>query len=924
MKPLATIVLLAFLLIVSPAARSAQDGPGQPTFRSSVDLVPVDVNVIDRTGRPVTGLEAGDFALTIDGKARRIASAQYVTPAEPSAPPAPTYYSSNLAAAGGRLIMLVVDQGSIGAGRGKLALDAASRFVSRLGPADRIGLVTIPASGPQVDFTTNHGVVQALLPKLIGQATSPGLLHVGISEAADAQRGDASALRQIFDRECSGLRDPTETQECTQRLTVEANLVYQTARERTRTSVLALKGLIERLATTTSPKTIIFLSEGIVLDTDSAELSWLGPAASRGQVVLYALHLDAPSSDAEQSRVSSTRGQDAAFAEQGLAMMAGLARGSVFRVTSTADAAFSRLALELSGYYLLTFEPEAEDRDGKAHKIKIGVPGRNGIEIRSRAQFAVEPARAITNETLLSDALRAPLLATDIGLKVSTYTLRDASTGKLRVIVAADIDRSVTSNGRLALAYSLADARGRLVTSQLEPEVKASERGAARTQTYVGSVLIDSPGVHTLKLAVVDSTGKRGSVEHTFRAQMTSAGQLRATDLLIAENTGSIAAGGLLPSVAGDFTTGTVHSYIELYGDVDESLAKASVVFEVAESDEGRAIESASGRIQRLPGDAPGGRTVEGALTIALLPPGNYVARAVVNLDGRKTATITRPFRISSSPASTPAAGAETRPDDAARPAIPFTSRIDAFERSAVLTPQVVGFFLDRMNAADAAGSAIADAKAGRFDAAAEASVKAGGEKRLASVFLNGLALYARGQLEAAAGQFREALRIDSEFFPAAFYLGSCYAAGGRDREAAGAWQTALVTEGDAPFVYTLLGDALLRLRDAPKAVDILKEAASLWPDNDDVLLRLGTAYAVAGKSAEALDTLEPYLSRHPADHERIFIVLRLLYEARAAKRQIRSVDEDRTLFLKYAAAYDAASGPQKAIVDRWKKFMTR
>ena len=109
----------------------------------------------------------------------------------------------------------------------------------------------------------------------------------------------------------------------------------------------------------------------------------------------------------------------------------------------------------------------------------------------------------------------------------------------------------------------------------------------------------------------------------------------------------TIAAGGLLPSVAGDFTSGTIHSYIELYGDVDESLAKASVVFEVAESDEGRAIESASGRIQRLPGDAPGGRTVEGAMTIALLPPGNYVARAVVNLDGRKTATITRPFRIS-------------------------------------------------------------------------------------------------------------------------------------------------------------------------------------------------------------------------------------------------------------------------------------
>ena len=45
------------------------------------------------------------------------------------------------------------------------------------------------------------------------------------------------ALRQILDRECSGLRDATEIQECTQRLTAEANLVYQTARERTRSLV---------------------------------------------------------------------------------------------------------------------------------------------------------------------------------------------------------------------------------------------------------------------------------------------------------------------------------------------------------------------------------------------------------------------------------------------------------------------------------------------------------------------------------------------------------------------------------------------------------------------------------------------------------------------------------------------------------------
>jgi VWFA-related protein len=924
MKQLSSAFALACVLVTMVAAQSAQD-PQPPTFRSSVDLVPVDVNIVDRTGRPVTGLEAKDFVLTIDGRPRRIVSAEYVPAGDgPKTAPAPTYYSSNTAAAGGRLIMLVVDEGNIGAGRGKLALDAASRFVAQLGPADRVGLVAIPGSGPQVDFTSNHAVVQALLPRLVGQAGSVTPRRIGLAEAVDVQRGDQFAMQQIFDRECTGLRNALEIQECTQQLTTEAGTIYQAARERTRNSLVALRHLIERLASTPSPKTIVLVSEGIVLENDLAEISWLGPAAARGQIVLYVLQLDTPQSDAAETRTSPTRGQDVALGEEGLGLIAGMARGSVFRVVSNPDAAFTRLGLEISGYYLVSFAPEADDRDGKTHKIKVDVPHRSGIEIRSRTQFTVETVRAGTDESILADALRAPLLATDIGLKVSTYTLRDRGTGKLRVVIAADIDRSVTSPGRIALAFTLLDARGRLVSSQLDPDVTSAVRGPAKTQTYVGSVLADAPGVHTLKLAVVDAAGKRGSVEHTFRAEMTSVGQLRATDLMIAENAGSVA--GLVPAVAGDFTSDTLHGYLELYADVEEPLAAASVVFEVAESAEGRTIDSAPGRIQAPAPDAPGRRTVEGAVSIGLLPPGEYVARAVIALGGRHAATLTRPFRISSlAPPANTAVG-NTRPIAGARPAIPFTSRIDAFERSAVLSPQVVTFFLDRMNvgaSGAAAAPAIAEAKAGRFDAAVEA-VKAVGNDQLAAVFLNGLALLARGQLDAAAGKFRDSLRIDSEFFPAAFYLGSCYAAGGQDREAVGAWQTSLVTESDAPFVYTLLGDALLRLRDADQAVNILQEAAALWPENEQVQLRLGTAQAMADHPVEALKTLEPYLSRHPDDVERLFVALRLLYEAKASGRPVTSAEEDRALFSRYAAAYAAASGPQRAVVDQWKKFMQR
>ena len=96
----------------TPAAQQPPQGQQPPTttFRSAVDLVPVDVNVVDNDGRPITGLEVGDFTLNVDGKPRRLVSAQYVTATRESASaPVPTHYSSNATAAGGRMKLIKVE-----------------------------------------------------------------------------------------------------------------------------------------------------------------------------------------------------------------------------------------------------------------------------------------------------------------------------------------------------------------------------------------------------------------------------------------------------------------------------------------------------------------------------------------------------------------------------------------------------------------------------------------------------------------------------------------------------------------------------------------------------------------------------------------------------------------------------------------------
>lgn len=919
-----------------PQQQQQQQPPPPPTFRTTVDLVPVDVNIVDKTGRPVMGLGPSDFQLMVDGKPRRIVSAEYIAASREGAPPPEkvTHYSTNASAAGGRLIMIAVDQGNIGRGRGKLALEAASQFLARLTPADRVGLVALPGAGPQIDFTSNHALIRSILPKLVGMAT-PDLIGqgMGASDAIRFLRGDPQATAEVIDRECGGYRTPAEVEMCRNQVMVEARSVAGAARERTRNSLLALRSLIERLATTNAPKTIVLISEGLTIDREYGDLSWVGPAAARGQVALYVLQLDQPTFDASTASPSSrlgrasnpTRSEDIQMGEEGLSLLAGMARGTVMRVVSNANYAFSRLALELSGYYLLSFEPEALDRDGKPHKIKIQVPGRSGVEIRARSEFVVDsPGTARTDEAVLADTLRTPLMASDIGLKVSAYTMRDGASRRPRVLMVAEIDRSLNADEKLSIAYALVDSSGKLVASQIDANVKTPIRPATRTQVYVGAALAEAPGVHTLKLAVLDSRGKRGSVEHTFRAQLATAGQIRATDLLIAENAG--AAGGVVPAVSGEFTSDVLHGYLELYSDAAAALNNASVVLEIADSEQGRALDSAAARLQPPSPDTPDRRTAEAAVPIALLPPGEYVARAVISIGNQKAGQVVRPFRLARSAANVTAPGeGSTLMKGTGRP-IPFISRIDAFDRKSVLAPEVVGFFLDRMTAAPARGAAGApafgEARAGRFEEAATAAT--GADNQVAAAFLQGLASYSRGDLEPAAGKFREALRLDSTFFPAAFYLGSCFAAGGRDREAVGAWQTSLVTESDAPFIYTLLGDALLRLKDTDAALDILTEASTLWPGNDEVLMRLGTAQMMAGRLEEALKTLEGYLARNPSDHERHFVALRALYEARAKGRSIRSPEEDRALFDRYAAAYAAANGPQQAMVDQWRKFINR
>ena len=917
---------LAVALSVAVLAGSQEPQAPRATFKSTVDLVPVDVSVVDKDGRPVSDLTAQDFTLLVDGKPRRIASAEYISiAATAETAPArgtPTEYSSNAGAAGGRLIMLIVDAENIGIGRGKTAFEAARRFVGTLNRADRVALVVLPGVGPQVEFTTNHALVQSLLSKVAARGTDElGPRRVGISEALALQGNDRTAVRDIIARECGADPAPTLIESCLQRLQGESAQLLMSARERSRNSLVAIRGLFDRMDTGNTPKTIVLLSEGMLLDhRDLTDIAWVGARASAAHIILYVLQLDSTESDPSY-RPSPTHAADKTVLKHGLDQLAAQARGEVFRIFGDADFAFQRLGRELSGYYLLSFEPEPGDRDGTAHKIKIDIR-RPNLELRSRREFRVGPPVALTTEDMVRQTLRTPILSADIPLKLTTYTFQDPASSRLKILLAVEIDRSLNPQEHVSLGYVMLDNMGQPGASRLQRSVETPIDGVRRVQQWVGAT-VAPPGNYTVKVAVVDESGRRGSVERTITAKLNGFGQLHATDLLLADNTAQNA-GDAPPPVAAELNGDELHAYLELLSEAPEQLTNAAVMIEVAQTESGGAIERAAARLEAA--ETAGGRrrTAEAGLSIGLLPPGEYVARAVISVSGRKVGQVIRPFRVTRTGPIVAARAGSTAPLKPAAP-IAFTSRMDAFDKASVLTPQVLTFFLERFTATAAADAAalrpaLDSARAGRLDEV-QSALKGARDDRLAAVFLKGLVALSGGDLKTAEARFGDALKLDSEFLPAAFYLGACYAAGGRDREAAGAWQTALITESNAPFVYTLLGDALLRLRDTEQAIDVLTEARTLWPANTEVGLRLATALVRSGKHADAMKVLQPQLGAQPASQDALLLAMRALYEARMAKRVIESAETDKASFLKYADAYAAAKGPQQGLVDEWRKY---
>ena len=914
-----TLVGLASVWVLAAITLRAQQPPtppAQPTFRASTELIAIDATVVTDRGEPVAGLTPEDFVLTIDGSPRRVVSAQFIKQDPPG--PAPTLagrklpFTTNESAVGGRLVLIVFDLEGIGVGGGRGATVAASRFLDQLAGADRVGVLAFP-NGASVDFTTDREKVKQTLTRVVGRGSffTDGIYSIGMSEAFDIDRGDPSAFERLVQRECVNERTPEGIAICRTSLESQARSMAMVNRQRGMNSLQTLRALLNSFAKIDAPKTVVWISEGLALAEDRVEIGGMAAMAAAARTTIYSLHLDQSIiADASRSRQSPSMMQDRQLATDGLAMIAGITRGSMFTSIGTGNDVFQRIAKEMTAYYLLSAEPEPEDRDGRSHRIKVAV-NRKDLNIRARREFTLRREAPVPPSPAqrVAAVLQQPLLATELPIKVATYNMRTPGAPTVKVVVTTEFGRNATVAEDATLAYVVLTDKGKVAGTSITTNKAAPVRTAAAGPLQATTVIEVPPGRYLLRLAVLDANGRAGSVEHPLDASLSTVGDVEIADLLLAPaNAGAVAAVRLVADTT--IEDEPFGAYLELYSRSADLMRRAKVTIEIAEGETAPAIASADAVLGET---MDKGRYVAQALLpLGLVPPGEYLARAVV-ATGDNTSVQMRPFRL----ARAVPAGQMFKTD--------LSTRVGAFQPGHVLTPALLAPAVARARElaetppSEAAAQLSGEVAAGRLETLDLPALE--DDASLTAVFLRGLAQYRAGKFEDAAREFRAAVRLSSDFLPGIFYLGACYAAGGRGREAVGAWQTSLVGDDSSPDVFQLLIDGFLRIGDTDAAIGTIEEAAAKWPEDYRFVVRATLAQAAQDKPAEALERLRPWLDTQTGDRDALDLALRLAL----ADLATRPAGEERDAVVRLkdlTARYEASGTPVPPVAARWLTYL--
>lgn len=252
-------------------------------FRGGVDLVAIDVTIVDKDGRPVKGLTANDFVVTLQGQRRAVRVVDFLefggtTGSAAAASATQTTNQSpesKRASRGGRVVVLLVDDLSAKPGQAKGLMVAAERMLATLDPADLVGVTTTSGLGIVVNPTRNRAALAAALKSksLVGrQFDHAAPVYVSVSEAMEIFRDfPRDTLGLVVRRECAIVE---LGEACPTFVRAAANRVAQESAQLRAMQLEAYAALMNALRAAPKPRVVIALSTGLAVDAETAKLDF--------------------------------------------------------------------------------------------------------------------------------------------------------------------------------------------------------------------------------------------------------------------------------------------------------------------------------------------------------------------------------------------------------------------------------------------------------------------------------------------------------------------------------------------------------------------------------------------------------------------------------------------------------------------------
>jgi VWFA-related protein len=525
--------------------QSQPQPPQQPpiTFRAEVNYVEVDARVLDREGKFITGLQAGDFQIFEDGKPQKVTAFSFVNiPVERverplfASKPVERDVRTNLEAADGRIYVIVLDDLHTAALRSQRTKAAARQFIERYVGANDIAAVvhTSGRGDAGQEFTTSQTRLLRAVDKFMGRK----LTSSTVNRIEDVQRRAGTPMAG----------DPA------------ADIDDKERGFQARNALDAVRNLSNYLGDIRGRrKAVVFFSEGIDYDINEMFSNQITEAqtvmdatremiasATRANVAVYAVDPRGLGAEFEgmtqiQSFPDDTSlglGMGSIFNEVRLSQDSLRVMGEEtggFAVVNRNDftTAFQRIVDDNSQYYVMGYYSTNDRRDGRFRKIEVKLPDKPGYVIRARKGYVAPRGKAPETKTTtakdapspeLRAAMESPLPIAELPLAVTASVFKGPAP-KGAVVISTFVHGATLPlaetdgmfKNDLEVLGLATDDKGKTFatgrnTVNLNMKPDTAKRVAATGFRVITSLDL-APGRYNLRIAVRESnTRKAGSV----------------------------------------------------------------------------------------------------------------------------------------------------------------------------------------------------------------------------------------------------------------------------------------------------------------------------------------------------------------------------------------------------------------------------